>query len=163
MKYIFLDIDGVMLPITRWAADKAKEFPLETLTNLQMLTDSVPDCEIVISSDWRLFATIDELRSAFPEDMRELIRDVTPILDYTEGDNATKRDREIASYINQMDLDPEDCVALEDSWTITCIPVVMCKPSEGLTKDDAIEAFEYLSGQRPFYDIHEEVVPLLEF
>lgn len=164
MKFIFLDIDGVINPFTR-EHGSSTDFDKDCVEHLAVILDTFPDARCVLSSDWR--------HSFTPEDINKMLRDTgvffsvdpvvsaTPWLEIIDKDfPPDHRDREIAQYINTHDIDPEDCVALEDSWPITCIPCVMCDPKIGLTSENVKEACEYLAGERKYY---EKLLPEADF
>lgn len=164
-KYIFLDIDGVLLPCVE-PYDWKQGFNRECVANLNKLLENVPEAVIIVSSDWRFDHTVDRLNNLLEEAgciYNSPIVGITPFGHIDKDFPPDLRDREIAKFINDNDLDPEDCVALEDSWPITCCPVVMTDSKVGLTEEGSYEAYEYLTGQRPFYDVNEEVVSLSEF
>lgn len=164
-KYIFLDIDGVLLPCVE-PYDWTKGFNKECVANLKALLDTFPEAVLVVSSDWRFDTTVDRFNELLEQSglgYNSAVVAVTPMHEFDKDFPPDLRDREIADYVNQNDIDPIDCVALEDSWPITCVPVVMCDPKIGLTEDLAREAFAYLSGETPFYDINAEVQYQLEF
>lgn len=172
MKYIFLDYDGVIKPFSKVEAIIPQDESV-CMGNLTELLETVPDCVIVLTTDNRYSFSLSELRGWFPSDVAERIIDQTTTELYSPKPSdsiersdlygSDTRDREIALYINENDIDPEDCVAIDDIWEITCIPMVRTESDSGLTEEKAEEAFLYLTGQKPFYNINEEVVTLSEF
>lgn len=172
-KYIFLDYDGVIKPFSR-VPDMLPQDESVCMGHLTELLETIPDCWIILTTDNRYSFSLSEMKGWFPSDVASrIIAETTTELyvpsakehydQYIETRQADIRDKEIALYINENDIDPEDCVAIDDIWEITCIPMVRTESDSGLTEKKAEEAFMYLTGQKPFYNLNEEVVTLSEF
>lgn len=164
MKYIFLDIDGVFI---RHSTDTFMEKPLATFKELVETFEmgGSDDLGIVITSDWRLTKSVEELKEMFPYEIsKHIIGATTSFIRNDPNISANLRDREIAEYCNVHDIDPEDCVAIDDQWEITCVPMVkVLSPEIGFTEDNAGHTWDWLMGYLTFYDINKEVVELREF
>lgn len=173
MKYIFLDYDGVIKPFS-----KTNESIQDESICMGYLTDMIEELDgevsIVLTTDNRYSYSFEELKRWFPPDISaHIVAQTTTDLyvpsakehydQYIETRQTDIRDREIALYINENGLDPEDCVAIDDIWEITCIPMVKTISEYGLTEEDAVAALEYLAGTRPFYNLSEEITTLTEF
>lgn len=77
---LFLDVDGVLHPLTREPGQLYRSVPL-----LEEVLRGYPDIEVVISSDRRIHESLDELRKRFSPDIRPRIIDVNPFADnFTE-------------------------------------------------------------------------------
>jgi hypothetical protein len=105
--FVFLDLDGVL---RRNSAPPAK---LETacLDCFCRALSSLPDARIVISSGWRTFVTLDDIRSHFPPGVAERIVAVTPVL---EGGEPYARYREIQAFLRDHAAQGDRWVALDD-------------------------------------------------
>lgn len=160
MKYIFLDIDGVFI---KHSTDTMMPAPVQIFKEL--VTTYEGDINIVVTSDWRLTKSVEELRAMFPAEIASKIVDSTKcFIENTPDVPSDLRDREIAWYVNSNDIDPEDCVAIDDHWDITCVPMVkVLSPEVGFTETNAEETWDWLMGYLTFYNVNEEVVELKEF
>jgi len=105
--FVFLDLDGVL---RRNSAPPAKlEAPC--LDCFCRALSSLPEARIVISSGWRTFVTLDEIRSHFPPDIAERIVAVTPVL---ESGESYARHREIQAFLRDHAAHGDRWVALDD-------------------------------------------------
>lgn len=131
MKILFLDFDGVMCLSTEWGgrskkkAKYLKEFPGTYAENMPawVRMDNFNDkavkvlnsileqtgAEIVVSSDWKLYCTLDELKEMFTKYgvVKQPI-DVTPNIPlkydksyYTEGELAEYRSMEVKQWLKE--------------------------------------------------------------
>jgi hypothetical protein len=171
-KYIFLDYDGVIKPFSKTNGSVVDESIC--IQYLEDILDQYPEALIVLTTDNRYSFSFEELKTWFPLHVADrIVGQTTTELyvpsakehyeQYIETRDITIRDQEIALYINENDIDPADCVALDDIWEITCIPLVKTKSEEGLTEELAVEVMEYFEGIRQHYNLDEEVVQQLEF
>lgn len=126
MKYVlFLDIDGVLHTEQShfyWEQKKDEKRPggitnAERLcpigiSNLNYLCKQVPGLSIVISSTWRTYFSVDELKIIFTEDgfrYPDRIVDITPVRRLNGG----SRELEIATWL-EKNSGVEDWVAVDD-------------------------------------------------
>ena len=154
MKYIFLDYDGVIAPFSR--NNKTHQDSSVCMGYLSDILDLYPETYIVLTTDNRYSYSFDELKAWFPEDVAERIIGMTTIDMYHPKPSDTEerislygtdtRDREIALYINEHDLDPDDCIAIDDVWEITCIKMVKTESEVGLTEAHVDQICEWFSG-----------------
>ncbi len=73
MRTLFLDFDGVLHPEF---CHESKHF--SCLPHFEQVLRRVPDCEVVVTSTWRLQFPIDRLRSHFSSDVAHRVVGVTP-------------------------------------------------------------------------------------
>jgi len=94
MKVIFLDFDGVV------SKGFTKKFDKMSLFCAFMRQNK--DVKIVISSSWREFRSMDELRLFFDEDVRDQVIDKTPILTWDDDltDIPFERSHEIGLWLH---------------------------------------------------------------
>jgi hypothetical protein len=141
MNIIFLDIDGVMRTYESdcyWSQKLGEPIPdmykrhfspdaLENLNYITLLTGS----KIVITSTWRLFYTLTELKSLFRErGFRGDIIGVTGVCD-TRGE-------EIVEWLNEHRID--NFVVIDDNIKdilnrIPEVKVIKCNPLKGLNDE----------------------------
>ena len=142
--FLFLDIDGVLVPLERVprpiALDKGPPRPLNSdcVQRLIDTLDAFPAVQVVISSSWRLLLNIDELRAVFPAALAERIVAVTPEVSRPD------RIREIRAF-----LESNNCagfIALDDSGENfpDDIPCVTPIGTEGYDERCASELATYL-------------------
>jgi hypothetical protein len=135
---LFLDIDGV-LNSTRWAQaryeqgyrDGYSKFDPEAVTELQRIVQAT-DCQIVLSSTWRLLYSLAEIRgrlsdAGFP---RAPVVDKTPRGDGIRGEEV-RRWREALGHSG-----PYACLD-DDSDFFPYQPLVKTSHATGLTKAEA--------------------------
>lgn len=73
MRTLFLDFDGVLHPEF---CHESKHF--SCLPVFEQVLRQVPDCDVVITSTWRLQMPLDSLRARFSPDVASRVIDVTP-------------------------------------------------------------------------------------
>lgn len=99
MVYLMLDFDGVLHP-----EGCLPGHHFCRLAPLEALLRRFPDVRIVVSSMWRLNATLAQLRSHFAPDMRERVVGATPdLFDPAAGDACGLRQRECEAWIAAHD------------------------------------------------------------
>jgi hypothetical protein len=138
-KILFLDIDGVLHP-------SSEKNPSKYFSKVSYLTEglSVNTCNIVISSSWRFHLSIDELKSRFPNSIKNLIVDVT-------GDpyiGEYSRYNEILSYLKSIDKPFMRWITLDDSlfeFPNKCENLIECNPNTGLEISEVKKLKEWLS------------------
>jgi hypothetical protein len=140
--FVFLDLDGVL---RRNSAPPAK---LETpcLDCFCRALSSLPDARIVISSGWRTFVTLDDIRSHFPPDVAERIVAVTPVLETGEP---YARYREIQTFLRDHAAQGDRWVALDDdaaNFPSGCPNVLLI---DGETAFDDAAASRLIASLRP--------------
>ena len=141
---LFLDFDGVLHPVGSTENQYFSRLPLLE----KFLRDQAPCWQVVISSSWREYFTLQQLIDRFSPDLRNRIIGSTPAdddhsLHMTWGAQASLYPREIQirHFLAQRGLHGEDWVALDDmkGWfrnAETSDHLVLCNPSMGLTEDD---------------------------
>lgn len=144
MKIIFLDIDGVIVPdyqkVNDQAFSKHNEWDAEPFSKLGMIILNkiliTTNAKIVISSDWRLNYSLQEIKNIFCAAGVIFGEDV--IIGFTRrskyGDYISNRAEEILDWVAIHR--PEHWVAIDDLDLSSYLPVdnfVHCKkPNEGL-------------------------------
>lgn len=112
MKILFLDIDGVICLSNNWGSRyKNKEgfnsrFDKFDKKAIAILNDIIEktDCEIVISSDWRLSCSLSEMREMYRE--RGILKPPIGFTGFVPGkmeDLEHARSQEITNWINTHD------------------------------------------------------------
>ena len=127
---LFLDFDGVLRRL------QAPEAELETccLEAFEDALRSLPDAEIVITSNWRECNPVDELRRLFPESIRARIVGATPLDDSRED---WARHREVLAYLRSRGLEDRPWIAIDDNplhYPSRC-PVLLIDPEVGFNRD----------------------------
>jgi len=111
---LFLDFDGVL---HHWfpRADRTDEQNqyFAYLPRVEAVIREFPILQIVVSSDWRLTRSLDELRAFFSEDIRPRVIGKTPSLRLPEGTPAP-RQREIEAFLREQKLEGVPWIALDD-------------------------------------------------
>ena len=131
MNVIFLDIDGVLrthksdlewiekvgLPIPE---KQYRNFSTKSVSNINFIHSFIR-CKIVITSNWKLYHTLDELKQIFREQgIQPEVIDVTGI--------STSRGEEISDWLSVNDVDNwvviddqvKDLVSIDNSKIIKC-------------------------------------------
>lgn len=139
-KILFLDFDGVLHPL---GASKQNLF-----TRSSYLEDSCANypCEIVITSNWRITNTIDEMILRLPLSIRSKVRGATGVLQ----EKKHKRFQEIKNYLEVNKLYDVSWVALDDSyWEFpnSCSNLIRCNPNVGLAKTEQVKIVDWLGSK----------------
>jgi hypothetical protein len=101
---IFLDIDGVLHPVSSKDEEQFSRLPLLA----DMLLD-IPEWDVVISSDWRIGYSLDELKVFMPL-IEDRITSKTPVLDIKRR----VREHEIKGWL-AMHVEYERFMVLDDN------------------------------------------------
>lgn len=138
LKILFLDFDGVLHPL---GAPKKDLF-----SRCSYLEDSCNNysCEIVITSNWRITNTIDEMILRLPPNMRSKVTGATGIL----KEKKHKRFEEIKNYLEDNKLHDVSWAALDDSyWEFpnSCSNLIKCNPNVGLALAQQVKIEHWLS------------------
>lgn len=111
---LFLDFDGVL---HHWfpRADRTDEQNqyFAYLPRVEAVVRDFPVLQVVVSSDWRLTRSLDELRAFFSEDIRPRVIGKTPSLGLPEGTPAP-RQREIEAFLREQKLEGTPWIAVDD-------------------------------------------------
>jgi len=139
-KILFLDFDGVLHPL---GAPKSDLF-----SRCSYLEDSCTNypCEIVITSNWRITNTIEEMILKLPHNLRSKVIGTTGVLQKKKH----KRYKEIKNYLEDNKLHDVSWVALDDSyWEFpnSCSNLIRCNPNVGLTTAEQIKIVRWLCNQ----------------
>jgi hypothetical protein len=139
-KILFLDFDGVLHSL---GASKSDLF-----TRCSYLEDSCSNYPfgIVITSNWRITNTIDEMILRLPPNMRSKVIGVTKVLQ----EKKHKRFKEIKNYLEDNKLYEVSWRALDDSyWEFpnACSNLIRCNPNVGITVAEQVKIVHWLSYQ----------------
>lgn len=84
-KILFLDIDGVVLPLSKQTRrryeDHAPDQRPKPLELLVQFLEKHTDLEVVLSSSWRMYIGLEGTRALLPQHLRHRLIDVTPVID----------------------------------------------------------------------------------
>lgn len=136
---LFLDIDGVLHPVETDYSFGGRFF--SHLPLLEELLREFRSVEVVISSDWRLAESIDQLQQYFGEDIRHRIIGATPQLD---PDTAVqhRRQLEILAWLEGNGRGDAEWVALDDwseSFEAGFARLVLTDPKRAFDQDSLQE------------------------
>ena len=111
MKILFLDFDGVLVPLKSNTERKsffgkpAYMFDQEAVTILNNIVEQT-NCEIVVSSDWKLHWTLIELREIFK--LNGISKEIFAVTDnlsvFNSSNRVLLRATEIAAYVTVNDI-----------------------------------------------------------
>lgn len=131
MKFIFLDIDGVMNNQQRGSL----KFEQEAIVALNYITDETK-AQIVVSSDWRHYFSVQGLRLLFDSHgITGCVRETTP--------NKESRSLEIKECVSWAP-SPESYICLDD-MKLEGHPQILVDGRTGLTIQNAYDAVEILN------------------
>ena len=136
-KLLFLDFDGVLHSVKAGKHELFRKAPL--LNNLLI----EHPCQVVISSSWRLYFRLDELRHRLQPPLANLIIGQTG----PREERRWSRFTEITKYIN-ANKPQADWRALDDTlndFPVDCPELVHCDPHEGITAKEIIVLSNWLS------------------
>ena len=115
MRILFLDVDGVLNRTGFQPADTV-ELASWIEPGLAAHLDAVVreiDAEVVMSSDWRIGGSLDQLREQLARAGMDVgLRDITPVL------GGQPRWREIEAWMVEHRVHPEDIVIVDDELTM---------------------------------------------
>jgi len=132
MKLVALDFDGVIVPEQAyfyWEGredrkrknpdfDRAARCCPICISNLNYVCKQVQDLKIVISSTWRKYFDLEQLKEILSEDgfkFTDLVVGLTPSIQRGLSDSYSRRGLEIETWIKDSSQEPvEDWVALDD-------------------------------------------------
>lgn len=168
MKYIFLDIDGVLnsseyvmsmpyLLETAGMSDAevmliAHHTHLDPLA-IKILNDLVKrsGAEVILSSTWRGKYSPAEMTKMLKDRGGEFeIKDSTPILFGKINSNRLPRGKEIVAFLQRLEVQPESLVILDDHDDMLHLKPLLVQTNikVGLTTDDVEKALEILNGDK---------------
>ena len=139
-KILFLDFDGVLHPL---GASKNDLF--SRCSYLENFCSNF-SFEIVITSNWRITNTIDEMILRLPLNMRGKVTGTTKVIQAKKH----KRFQEIKNYLEENKLHDVSWIALDDSyWEFPnfCSNLIRCNPNVGLTIAEQVKIVHWLSYQ----------------
>lgn len=136
---LFLDVDGVLHPVGMNYSFSSRFF--SHLPLLEELLREFRSVDVVISSDWRLAESVEQLQRYFSEDIRHRIIGATPQLD----PNAAVRHRrqlEIQAWLEGNGRRDAEWVALDDwpqSFEAGFERLVLTDPKRAFDQDSCQE------------------------
>lgn len=140
MKVIFLDFDGVL---TRTDEPRSHHYLSNTcIENLNLIIDKIKNVKIVLSTDWRKYYSLNELRKIlvraglkYPSN----VVDVTPLIEYQIRGNEIEqwliKNNKIDSFVILDD---------HDDMGKYINRLILTDPNYGLTHKDALNALSIL-------------------
>lgn len=132
---LFLDVDGVLHPIRADYSFSSKFF--SHLPLLEELLREFESVEIIISSDWRLAESIEQLQRYFSDDIRHRIIGATPQIDPGVAVRH-RRQLEIQAWLDGNGRSDAQWVALDDwpsSFAAGFARVVLTDPARAFDQD----------------------------
>lgn len=132
---LFLDIDGVLHPVETDYSFSSRFF--SHLPRLEALLREFESVDVVISSDWRLAESIEQLQRYFSADIRHRIIGATPQID----SNATvhhRRQLEIQAWLDGNGRSEAEWIALDDwpsSFEAGFARLVLTDPTRAFDQD----------------------------
>ena len=171
LKVMFLDFDGVLNTDSYQVSlssqgkpgwdDYGQLFNPETVGNLKMILDAVPDVKIVIESSWKVNG-LDELRLIWKErNLPGELYDVTPdifneellTIDLSDPDNIRKveglgKGGEISAWLKRHGGQVCRYVILDDVAEFSgelASHHILISPDLGITREDAIKVITFLT------------------
>jgi hypothetical protein len=151
-QFLFLDFDGVLHPVGSSGAVFSRLPLLE-----ELLRGECKACQVIISSSWREYQSLEQLRGYFAEDLRSRVVGTTPLdgdkwLHASWGAQADlyPREMQIRHYLAQRGLNECRWVALDDvaGWFREGARhpnLVLCDSSVGLTTVEIIKVRNMLA------------------
>jgi hypothetical protein len=128
MMIIFLGFDGVLHPYAPWPfTEEAKRSHFQHLPRLESVLRDYAEARIVITSDWRLHAPIDELRARFSPDIQPRVIGTTA-LNRSPGDVFGHRHMLAERFLSENDLLGVPWIAIDDTEEnyFPHSPLVLC-------------------------------------
>ena len=173
--FLFLDIDGVLLPFGSEKNNPDQHFPKSTLHAFNRILKEVPRVQLVLSSTWRCGGGQRAIIAEFAQSNLFPLSTVTEFLYTTDVNQHDFRQWEIADWIQSYGSDKVDrWVALDDEELLTgaanekyqgllqghCVKTIS---SIGLTWQDANRAIQLLNGPSLLSVTATPSLPLVEF
>lgn len=132
---LFLDVDGVLHPVETDYSSSTRFF--SHLPLLEELLREFRSVDVVISSDWRLAESIEQLQRYFSEDIRHRIIGATPLITpHTVVQH--RRQLEIQAWLDGNGHSDAEWVALDDwseSFEAGCARLVLTDPARAFDPD----------------------------
>jgi len=151
--WVFLDIDGVLVPEKNFDSSNANEdmflkFDPICLKLFEDILEAHPDVLVGISSSWRDLFTLEAVKSFFSQNIAARIIGFTPLLD-SENDDVylDYRYKEIQEFLKLQNASADDWVAINDrrEYYPSETKVVVTNSYYGFDKNAALALEEYLS------------------
>jgi hypothetical protein len=136
---LFLDIDGVLHPVGVDYSFSSRFF--SHLPPLEELLREFKSVDVIISSDWRLAESIEQLQRYFSADIRRRIIGATPQIDPHVVVHH-RRQLEIQAWLDGNDRSDADWVALDDwplSFEAGFVRLVLTDPTRAFDQDSVQE------------------------
>jgi hypothetical protein len=136
---LFLDVDGVLHPVGTDYSFSSRFF--SHLPLLEKLLREFRAVDVVISSDWRLAESVEQLQRYFSEDIRHRIIGATPMLD-PDAAVQHRRQLEIQAWLEGNGHGDAEWVALDDwpeSFEAGFARLVLIDPRQAFGQDSAQE------------------------
>jgi len=138
---LFLDFDGVCHPEGCLSARLFEKLPL-----IEAFLREQPHIEVVISSSWRAYRKLDDLRKHFSPDIATRVVGLTPILArraFLGSAEAGPRVRELEclQWLQSSSQPDAMWVAIDDQaglFTPGCTNLITTKSTTGFTEDDLV-------------------------
>jgi hypothetical protein len=136
---LFLDIDGVLHPVGGDYSFSSRFF--SHLPPLEELLREFTSVDVVISSDWRLAESIEQLQRYFSADIQHRIIGATPQIDPSVI-SSNRRQLEIQAWLDGNGRSDAEWVALDD-WPSSFEPgfarLVLTNPTRAFDHDSSQE------------------------
>ena len=138
---VFLDFDGVLHP-----GSSSRDEHFICLPRFENVIRRFADVCIVISSTWRYYYTLDQIRAKFSSDIRPRIAGVTRLL---AGNVPSTRYVEIQHYLAGLSAPPGAWIAIDDAileFPKGCRTLILCDPNVGFDQRAAARLRTWLEG-----------------
>jgi len=148
--YIFLDIDGVLSPMSTWGENKENKYSAFDKDCLMFFENAVrpyKDIKIVISSTWKLIHTLKEIRQFFSDDIQPLIVGMIP--DTYGRIESYERHSEVLAYLKHECDEDAEWLAIDDDpehYPKKCT-VILTESYIGFNHTSALELSKILEYQ----------------
>jgi hypothetical protein len=136
---LFLDVDGVLHPVGVDYSFSSRFF--SHLPRLEELLREFESVDVVISSDWRLAESIEQLQRYFGADIRHRIIGATPQIDPDVAVHH-RRQLEIQAWLDGNGRNDAEWVALDDwlpSFEAGFARLVLTDPARAFDQDSFLE------------------------
>ncbi|PZO39188.1 MAG: hypothetical protein DCF19_14530 [Pseudanabaena frigida] len=153
--WIFLDIDGVLVPEKKFDKPVLKEdyikFDPDCLKEFENVLRIFTETKVVISSSWREIFPFEVIPPLFSPDIKARIVGATPLLETKIIHNFQfLRHQEVLEYLKQNQAEDSSWVAVDDipEHYEPNAPVVATDPYIGFDDNSAKKLTQYLSAFR---------------
>jgi hypothetical protein len=153
--FIFLDIDGVLVPEKKFDKPVPQEeymkFDTYCLNEFENVLRSFEQAKVVISSSWREIFPFEVIPPLFSLDIRARIVGATPLLETKIIHNFQfLRHQEVMEYLRQNQAEDSHWVAVDDipEHYAPDAPVVATDPYIGFDQNAAKQLVQYLGSFR---------------